>query len=167
MSIVRRMIYLTVTLSMVLSALATAAKAEPTAQLNQTQIAKMNQIIAKEKAKVDLLNEETVVAEFEHLAALIYSPTTKDLMTVTEQSSDAQKHQVASIKIRYEALKQKVTELERKEEVYTKLFGTRGLSPYYGAVSQDEFRDEGYLIGYYFTGSPIFLILYVMANMGD
>jgi hypothetical protein len=114
------------------------------------------------------LSNRRIVTEFENLAALIYGENTKGLVKADPQSPKAQKDLVAHIVVRYAALRKKVQTIPgAKQAVYVKLFGDRENSPYYGAVTQDEFRDEGFLFLYLFTGSPIFLFLYVLGNVNN
>ncbi|MBY0369931.1 hypothetical protein K2X33_04540 [bacterium] len=137
-------------------------------KLSAEQQAAFQQVIAKEIQTLQGLSNRRVVTEFENLSALIYGENTRDLLKVDENSTKEQKDRVAKILVRYSALKAKVQTIPRaKEETFVKLFGDRDNSPYYGAVTQDEFKDEGYLFAYWLTGSPIFLILYVLANMDN
>lgn len=137
-------------------------------ELTPEQVAALRALTAAEKASLQGLSNKRIVSEFESLAAQVYNPMTRELLRVNEATSPERKSAVAKLMVRYSALRSKIEEIPgAKEKVYVKLFGDREHSPFYGAVSQDEFKDESLLIFYALTGSPVFLILYALANMGE
>lgn len=157
-----RMVPLAVVASLISSHLAMAAG--PSAE----QVEQLEQVVAKEVQTLDGLSNRRIITEYENLSALIYGENNRGLLRIDKNSSKEHKDSVASIAVRYAALKKKVEAIPgAKQAVYVKLFGDRQHSPYYGAVTEDEFKDEHLLFFYGLTGSPIFLILYILSNMDN
>ncbi len=91
---------------------------------------------AKAQELSSALSADDVSSRFEDLSVLM-------LTQEHESSRAAMSHsELGEASIEYAALS-KVISPEAKKAVYLKLFGTRGMSPFYGQVSQAEFADDG------------------------
>ncbi len=123
-----------------------SANAAPQA-LTPEQIKVVTEAVeAKAQELSSALCVDEVSARFEDLSVLM-------LTKEHESSRAAMSHsELGEASIEYAALG-KVISPEAKKAVYLKLFGTRGVSPFYGQVSQAEFSDDGFsslvIIGYF------------------
>ncbi len=130
-----------------------SANAAPQA-LTPEQIKVVTEAVdAKAQELSSALSDEEVSSRFEGLSVLM-------LTKEHESSRASMSHsELGEASIEYAALG-KVISPEAKKAVYLKLFGTRGVSPFYGQVSQAEFSDDGFstFIIFFYFGFMMFII---------
>ncbi len=73
---------------------------------------------------------------------------TEDFRAEREQLAKNDPKQFAQVVFQHTALNEKVSQMgDSKRQIYLELFGTRGVSPYYGQVSVEEFSSAAVGIG--------------------
>jgi len=111
--------------------------------LSTEQQTQLKSIVEKEKANLTSLSPESVKVQFSALSGTIYGHS--------EQFNALSDEKKVELAIRYSALREMVSDDDRKE-VYTSLFGDRENSPYYGKASAAEFESAAD------TGAGLFML---------
>ncbi len=120
------------------------AGGDPMKAVNRAVTSRAQEIAAEQ-------TPEEVSAHFEELAVLLLTKeheSARASMTVDE---------LGKAGVEYAALGQVISP-EAKKVTYLKLFGTRGVSPFYGQVNQDEFSALFLLV------IPVAILGYVLAS---